>query len=769
MNNEFFEYQQKRIERDIASFSDPGRKVEVTGQYRRFRATWTVRGHLEEAVFSVSLDHGINVAANGQHQSYSAFLASDRMADLRNVAEMIRGTANPGSYVETKASLSGRSNCEPKPAVKYLVDLLEKEGTSTQVIMVTGEAGAGKTQVLRRLVQQQADMYVRGKTEKLCLYVNAQGRALARLDEAFATELQDLKAKLTYHSIATLARVGILIPVIDGFDELLGVSGYEDPFNSLAKFLEQLEGEGSLVASARSLYYQQEFLSRADRASMNGAQSWEYLPVTVFDWTEVEKNEFITDLARPHNLSKEKISELKNRIMKAFGRYMELSEKPLFFARVSEIVWKADDGQRVLSDNEELVGALALAYLERERREKLLDRQQKPLLSTGQLKELMAELAQEMWNQETRELDSASVREVADYILGVEELPEPVRQIVVQRMSSLTFLSRGGMQESIMFEHEVFFFFFLAHSIVRQFQENADLRVVLSRSVLPYLVAEQIVDGLRKQGVLGSSPAMQEVLDRLADAGRTEWRRTTQVRENAGLVVLALIRAYALKPTAKEVKGLVIRSVVFPGGNLRNVSLRCCSFFDVSFRRTDISNTKFLECQGRNVRFLVPTVKEGGDGTWLDIEGLSAAQVEGVRVLRDERDDTIYSPRKVAAVLEGCGIKEETEAKAYDRDIPEQVLVLLDRLIRAYERANPVCVADSNLKNIFNDTCWQHVEKLLLDNDLVREEQRSTSGSPKKFLRRRFLPQDLMAGIRKSNDVAPEIARFWEALEAIYQ
>ena len=99
----------------------------------------------------------------------------------------------------------------------------ETDADSTRVIMVTGEAGAGKTQVLQELVRRQADNYLRGKTHKLFLYVNAQGRALARLNEALATELQDLRVSLTYHSVATLARVGILIPIIDGFDELLGV------------------------------------------------------------------------------------------------------------------------------------------------------------------------------------------------------------------------------------------------------------------------------------------------------------------------------------------------------------------------------------------------------------------------------------------------------------------------------------------------------------------------------------------------------------------
>src|SRR5947209_3382506 len=83
------------------------------------------------------------------------------------------------------------------------------------------EAGSGKTRVLQELVKEQAQLYQRGQTDRLYLYINAQGRALARFNEALATELQDLRAAVTYHAVSALVRLGILVPVIDGFDELL--------------------------------------------------------------------------------------------------------------------------------------------------------------------------------------------------------------------------------------------------------------------------------------------------------------------------------------------------------------------------------------------------------------------------------------------------------------------------------------------------------------------------------------------------------------------
>ena len=220
--------------------------VKVTTSGRNFRVEWTTHGAVREGMFSISLDQGVRVSIGGRRLSYRSFVSGPDLADLQTVARMILQASKSDLFVATRAEYDNSENdssmdttpdLESGPAVDVLTNLIETENvTATRVVMVTGGAGAGKTRVLQELVRRQADKYIRGQTTKLLLYVNAQGRALARLNEALATELQDLKVNLTYHSIAALARLGILIPVIDGFDELLGVSGYDDAFSSLAGF-----------------------------------------------------------------------------------------------------------------------------------------------------------------------------------------------------------------------------------------------------------------------------------------------------------------------------------------------------------------------------------------------------------------------------------------------------------------------------------------------------------------------------------------------------
>ena len=761
--HETYEADRERIQNDLMSFADPGGVDVVSAAGRRFQAEWRMRGQPREATFTVSRDRGVTVHVDGMNLPYPVFLADTRMADLKHVARMISQSGRDDIFVSTGARRTDIHAADSLPATQLLTDLMEHEEPEvTQVVMVTGGAGAGKTRVLQELVLRQADRYLQGRTEKLLLYVNAQGRALARLNEALATELQDLRVHLTYHSVATLGRVGLLVLVIDGFDELLGVSGYDDAFSSLATFLEQLDGDGRLIASARSVYYEEEFLKRAGQASATGHLRWSHIPVEIVPWKDANRASYVDQLAQRHSLSTDERDDLRQRVRIACENHRKLSEKPLFFAKTVDLV-RTD---RYFSGNGDLLGTLIRSFLEREQTEKLLDRQQRPLLSDDRLEKVIGELAEEMWNQETRELDGNSVKEVAEYILYGTELEESERQIVVERMPTLAFLTRSEKHGTIGFEHEVFFFYFLAIVIAQQYVDGADMRAVLSRSSLPDFVAERLAFELMRRGLLSSPDDLQELLDRLSTAGRTEWRRTTQVRENAGLIVLALLREFArASETSGEITGRTISTLILPGGDLSNVTLRNCTLDDVTIRRTNLGNTKFVECHARNLLLSAPRVKI--DGTRLELNGIQVpADVSGIQKLTDEGNVTIYDPQEITRVLALCGAPVKANGDLDKRHVSNGTLELLERLMRAYERANPICESDDHLQGLFQKKPWPKLRKMLVEHGVVRLDRRQGSGHSKVFLRRQFPPDEIMKGASKASAVQPQIARFWDAIEA---
>ena len=277
---------------------------------------------------------------------------------------------------------------------------------------------------------------------------------------------------------------------------------------------------------------------------------------------------------------------------------------------------------------------------------------------------------------------------------------------------------------------------------------------MLSRAALPEDVSKRVA--VEVGGDLHSdSGRLQEFVQRLVDAGRTEWVRTAQVRENAGLLIMALFRKQ------RRIEECDVHTVVFPGSDLSGVTMTRCSLVDVTIRRTDLSNTQFSDCSAQNVLFVEPRLDP--DTTRLELRGIGDEAFSGIRV--PDRQ-TSYDPTFVRRILIACGAPISENSKDLDdRGVPEGFIKLLDRLIAAYRRMNLVCKADDNLKSMFRDQWWEKMEKLLVDHDLVRREIRAKSGRRTVFLRRRFLPEELMAGFHEVGVVDPRVRAFWKDLE----
>lgn len=743
-------YWAPRIRSDLASFADPGSTVDLQSNGRDLQAVWEMRGGTRSDTFYVDRQGGAYKRKGRTKEPYRQFLAGPEMADLRTVATMIQRGSPKEFFVSTRARREGDAE---KDAIRLLQQLVADEGSldATRLIMVTGEAGGGKTRVLRELVRRQARAYLAAKADALFLYVNAQGRALARLNEALATELQDLRVGLTYHSVASLTRLGLLVPIIDGFDELLGVSGYDDAFSSLTSFLEQLEGEGQVVASARSIYYEEEFRARAGRPTA-AELSWEEAPVAICEWRERERSDYVDLIASRKNLSPRRRTALESDLKRVFsGPNESLAQKPFFLARTSELLLS----EHRFDDGDDLLTQLVQGFLHRERQEKLLDRQQAPLLGHDELDTLLCELALEMWNQETRELDTRSIREVAEYVLTIKEIPESTQQIVLEKVLSLALLVRSPYQRGLAFEHEAFFAYFLTRAIVdRYFKRDADLRAVLGRSALPEDVASRIGAALWKEQE--SSEHLQHRADALGEAARQNWIRAPQVQQNAGLILLGLIRASA-KP-GHEVAGLAVRSVTFPGSHLRGVVCRECTFSDVIFRRTDLADTRFLNCRADDVMMIEPRVSSS---TRLEFQGLDpGAHVQGLHLVNGS-GNVLYDPDEVAKAIADRGGPAPEDENGRVR-VDARLLKLVERLMRAYGRANPVCEDDPRHKRLFSDPNWPAVRDVLLRHGIVTAETRQTKGRPKRFLRRHFLPAEIMAGLREGTSTPLAIQKFWQ-------
>ncbi len=738
------------IRRDLAAFADVGTEVAVgeSGGDASFR--WTVRGNRAE--LSVAPD-GTVATQTGSFPTYAQFLASAQMADLAGIARAIVATMpSEPAYLDLNAHaeppLGERlEGCALDLLTRLIVD--DSDGR-TRLVFVTADAGSGKTTALRELVREQADKYLRGEAEHLYLYVNAQGRALARFNEAMAVELQDLRTSLTYHAVAPLVREGLLVPVVDGFDELIGTQGgYDDAFGSLSLFLEQLDGQGALIAAARSVYYEQEFLSRANVRSSAGAQSWSQWPVRLHRWTSEQVREYSARLLGGDEALIAQVDEVF-----APDPVAELRGRPLFVKRVVELVSlgvEIGPGRRFLD-------SLIDSYLGREQEAKLLSKTGRPLIDSTSLREYYIELALEMWRQETRQLSRSSLREIAELFAGVIGLDGDDQRILVERAPTLAFMASAGPLGAIEFEHETFLLFFLAARIASVWEEGdcTALSQLLSKSDITDELAAYVAERLEVGAV---DPV--ELTSRLQRVVNSAFLRREQISENCGALFVAIIRTFG---SSRELTldGFEFAGVSWAGVDVERLNLRRCRL-----RRCDMRGARLSACTSEATTFEEPAL---GSGSRLDIVGLEwNRDVIGISWSSEGGElQVVYEPGAMREALAQAGLPSALSGAEDDPvwAVEEGVGDLLEGLARAYERANPVCETDRAMETLSASPRWKGLLRALLDSGVLTEEARSARGTRKRFFRCHVAPPELVAGRLVSAEVDPRVRDLWSSLAA---
>ena len=226
---------------------------------------------------------------------------------------------------------------------------------------------------------------------------------------------------------------------------------------------------------------------------------------------------------------------------------------------------------------------------------------------------------------------------------------------------------------------------------------------------------------------------------------------------------MALLRNFANSHSENsEISGRTIRNVNFPGGDLQGVILRECIFKNVTIHGTDLTNTKFIDCDPNEFTLMEPKIKTGST-LFKFVPLLGLKNVIGVVEIDNKGKRTVYNPKKIAQIFQRCGGRIEIEDSV--RDIDKAWLARMEKLAYAYENTPILCVDYSDSKSISRDAKWFEFKDLLIEHGLVREENRPKSGPTLMFLRREFSPDQIMLEIDRANNVDRKIARFWDALE----
>ncbi len=602
----------------------------------------------------------------------------------------------------------------------------------TNLFFLKGDPGAGKTTVLRELAALQARRYLEGDTDFLFFYVSAQGRELSNLRDAFSGELQDLRAGFTRDAIATLARAGLLIPVIDGFDELLGTAGYSGAFSSLQGLLGELEGKGALLVSARSAFYDIEFLGRSvspvDHADIS------ITTIALDPWTEEQLGEYLQRRGAPDNVEHQR--EVLERVTPADR---ELLRRPFFASQFPQYARDSAQGEVPL------LQYLINAYIEREA-EKIVDANGDPVLPVDGHRRLFELTAAEMWDGEARQLSGDDLRTLTEVVSEEFELgSDQAAQLATKVTSYAGF--QLGTRDDFTFEHEVYFDYFLSEAVRRYLQEvrTDELLLFLDRGVVPEGVAATAVRGVTN----GQSPDPR--LLRCSSGVRYDNRR-----RNLGAIIAAWAREIA-PLEGLEVENLNFIDLAVGSARFSKVRFAGCLFFGA-----DLGDTTFTQCDAASSSFQGVSVNDASE---LGIADLKPGK--NVGTVSHPAVGDLYEPNKVQELLERLGAPSagsRVTAPIRYSDKAEVLIKLLHLLARGYRRTTLLYENDHLRHQLFDDKHWPELKRLLLDHEVISQEVRGVSGAKTNALRLRVSVDNLLVG-QTSSELSPgPVSELWKAL-----
>lgn len=744
------------VKRDIRTFADPGSDVLTDAR----TLVWEQGGRARE-VELLRPSHGTfpDIRLNGVPMNYQAFLASAHLADLDQLANfVVKTTPDEPAYVGTLAAVTGDEDEETDPS--EAVGLIESRSTKnlpfqeTRILLVGGEAGSGKTMALRRMSLLRAKKYMAGEVKSLFFYVDVQSRSLSRLDEAMARELDDLRAKFPYSAVVPLVRRGLLIPVVDGFDELLGSGGYDEAFSSLAAFVARLEGSGVVVASARSSFFDyNNFREYASRFGYDGRLGYGVDTVELKSWRETQADRFVSKRAKNRNsVDVAQILADFRKLRKSLDDPNLLS-KPFFVSRITDLLMEGEN----LSSGDTVIDQLVDAFIKREHG-KLASKEGTPLLTHGQHQLFLTELAMEMWWQEVRRLDFDTVQELGVLLAEDHGLPRDTIVAIQNRASSYAFLKTVGTNKGeLRFEHEVFYSYFLAKKLGQCLEDGSDdLRRFLERSVLDDMVVRQAA-----RITNGDGPSRATIVESVCEVLRPGVLHAV-ARENGGRIVAEMMAMGGhLRPAG------TLRNLDFRQESLGRIVLERPRFYRCNFRKVDFTQARMQSPVFEDCTLSSPTVAMAETRFDHASDDLTT-QVHGIVVGAGDDEfvkGEYFAPESIRAILARLGADVDTSVAAPRYTAAQQARIdLLARFLQKMERRFYVSEDDLAKFSTTRAAQWPELRRMLEEHGLLTKQSVRRAGPHKPLLRLSHPPKIIRAGEDTRDRSRYDVTAFWKSL-----
>lgn len=723
---------------DFTPFADIGEEPpRISEQKGKFTVRFTRDGRelklvVDSKTGGVQSTHGKGQAK--QYTSVAMLLASDAFANLRRWAEVQKDLL--GGEVERRMiPVHAKTHADvPVQSIGELSKLLgsvSRPSDATEVLLIDGPAGIGKTNLITQLAFERAASY-KAAPAPLILHIKSRGRVLSNLDDLMAFSLQTIRAAVTYDQIPVLVRHGLIVAAIDGFDELGDPNGYDTAWGQLSELIASVRGKGTLILAGRDTFISRARLLNDVNSLRDGVDVVNSLTLLLPSPQQAK------DWLRSHNWTDANFDIPSVSVLLEDNSF---ALRPVFLKLLAEQIKPKD----IKEEHERFLTPFLLKSIIN-REAKLFGKAVQAVMPSSQIEafveNFMLETAREMADMQAEALDGTTLSWIAEAALG-DGYPAEVVGLIKNRAAVVALLRNDERPGYRAFVHTHIQNYYLAKVAIDALSRG-DTPKFLRRNILGAEFLSTFIDVV-SESASKSPTTVSGFLARAQNLAQT-YPHLDRGARNVGALLLASLQAVRAEDEAYfagfQVDDAVTRGTAGPatvsGVTINQVDCRQADLSALDFKDTSITSLIADDASRFPTSFPVPKVlvNEFGDELsdadrivqWLDKRGRSAEPVANPVV-----SDKVKRHRVYALLGRACRMRQYWLRDGDD---------------------------DVHAERILKDPNWAVLSSVLKQNGFLRIEKRDASGRASPFYHIRQSERLLS---ERSSDV--EVVKFFKDLK----
>lgn len=697
---------------DFSPFADIGENApRISEKKGIFTVSFTRDGRelklvIDSVTGAVQSKQGKGATKN--HTSVATLLASESFANLRRWAEIQRDLLAEEAEPRRMIPINGKTHSDKCiQSINDVSNLLgsgARPGDATEILLIDGPAGIGKTNLISQLTLERAVTYKATPTP-LVLHIKSRGRVLSNLEDLMAFSLQTIRAAVTYDQIPVLVRHGLIVAAIDGFDELGDPNGYDTAWAQLSDLIASVRGKGTLILAGRDT-----FISRA-RLLKDVSSLREDVDVVHGLTLLLPSPQQAKEWLRRHNWTDANFLIPSVSVLLEDGSF---ALRPVFLKLLAEQIKPKD----IKGEHERFLTPFLLKNIV-SREAKLFGKAVQAVIPMPQIEvfvtNFMLETAREMADMQAEALDGTTLSWIAEAALG-DGYPSDIVGLIKNRAAVVALLMNDERPGYKAFVHTHIQNYYLARVAIDTISRG-DTPKFIRRNILGAEFLSTFVDVASEYSSSPSSP-ISGFLSRAQNLAQT-YPHLDRGARNLGALLLASLQNVHPEDKAYlvgfQVDDAVIRGTAGPA-TINEVMIN-----QLDCRQADLSSLVFKDS---NITSLIA-----------DDASRFPSSIPVPVVLITENGLQVTDADKITQWLDerGRSTKPTTSPVVPDKVKTHRIYALLGRACRMRQYWLRAGDDDVHAERILNDDYWPVLSRVLDENGFLRIEKRDASGGSSPF------------------------------------